>query len=205
MKRSSSVKRVISKDKEKEFSKVRPASNSVSSKKAVDEKMLFEASPLLSRKIVPNSLEPKKVTFLEENEECVAEKAILSSSIVSAPNTLTHEQVKLLLDIPLEYSTIKLNFGVEISGQMASRKSDIQGGLAYHKLPAAGVTRIANILEEYPKSYAMLDIDEKRPVHTLSADGYQGVLGHYNLILSQEEGGYKVLPKSKFTIAFATK
>ncbi|OJX10997.1 MAG: hypothetical protein BGO77_01950 [Caedibacter sp. 37-49] len=111
MKRPSPVKRVISKDKEKEFSKVRPASNFVSSKKAVDEKMLFETSPLLSRKIVPNSLEPKKVTFLED----------------------------------------------------------------------------------------------KRPVHTLSADGYQGVLGRYNLILSQEEGGYKVLTKSKFTFAFATK
>src|SRR5690606_10560337 len=94
------------------------------------------------KKSIRGPLVPKKVTFLEEDEQGPVMEVMLPSSIVNAPASLTHDEVKRLLDIPLVYKILELGFGSRLSGDVAKQKEEIQGGLASHKLPAIGVNRI---------------------------------------------------------------
>ncbi|AIL13167.1 hypothetical protein IM40_06095 [Candidatus Paracaedimonas acanthamoebae] len=144
---------------------------------------------------------PVKVTFVEEDEKTgPVMKVKLPSHVAGAPPSLTYEEVKRLLGIPLEWRKLDLGYSM-LAGDVVRQKEEIQGGLASHKLAAPGVQRIANILAEYPNAKAKLDIDEKRISHTLSAQGFEGFVGHYYL----EDGSSERLASSEFTIAFAIK
>lgn len=148
-------------------------------------------------------LSPTKVTFVEEadNEGPVMEAAF-SSPIEWVPEKLSHDEVKKLLAIPLGWKAIKIGSDSTVAGDVALQKESIQGGLASHKLPSPGVQRIADILLDYPDATAELDVEEKRHIHTLSEQGFDGFFGHYYLVHPTDKSK---LAGSNFTIAFARK
>lgn len=167
----------------------------------------------LLKELLPSSAEivgksplatSSKIEVLEENENHgPLMEVTISSKIVSAPSELSYDEVKELMAVTLTNKKIELGFGSTLSGDVAAEKKDIQGGKASHKLPEMGAQRIKRLLENYPDARAQLIIDEKREYHTLKADGYKGVVGHYKLIIPTEEGGFETLDGSSFSIAFA--
>lgn len=171
---------------------------------SVEDELLPSSSKATSSKVtLPEVIES---IFVEEDESHVpAMKALILSDIVSAPARLTFEEVTKLLAIPLKNPKISLGFSSTLSGDVVTQKEEIQGGLASHKLPAPGVERIAKILAQYPEAIAVLDIDEKRVLHTLSDQGFKGVIGHYYLVQPLEGGMGERLSSSEFSIAFAVK
>lgn len=172
------------------------------SPKDIDD-LLLSSKISSSPEVLPKVIE---AVFVEEDrEKGPTMKATIASSIASAPISLTAEEVARLLAIPLEYRKVSLGFNSTLNGEVVTQKEEIQGGLASHKLPAPGVARIATILEENPEATALLDNDEKRIIHTLSDEGFKGLIAHYYLVLQLDDGTIYRIPSSEFSIAYAVK
>ncbi|MBN9344088.1 MAG: hypothetical protein BGO76_06755 [Caedibacter sp. 38-128] len=206
--RRKSVKKTHSKGPKEEIKSESPKGGRkrTGSKVKKDEtEILKELLPSSSGATIKSPLPtPLEITVLEESENHgPLMEATMPSKIVSAPSTLSHDEVEKLMGVNFINKKIELGFGSILSGDVTAEKKDIQGGKASHKLPELGAQRIKNLLELYPNACARLIIDEKREYHTLKDEGYKGVVGHYKLILPIGNGKYETIEGSSFTIAFA--
>ncbi|MBN9413715.1 MAG: hypothetical protein J0H12_07355 [Candidatus Paracaedimonas acanthamoebae] len=146
---------------------------------------------------------PAKVTYLKEDENKDPVIGVtFAVPLKGAPEKLTQEQIRELLGIPLKRKIIEIGFNSTVAGDVATKKVELEGGLASHKLTALGVQRISHILDTHPDAIAKLDSDEKRNDHTVKDQGYEyGFLGYYDLHLPSG----KKISESRFRIAIALK